>query len=118
MGRRRCRRSIRRPTASISRTGNRKADPTGPPSTYASCASGKQLPDEIKWVKFSGIAWTEDGKGFFYGRYPEPPAGKALEAAVRDKKIYYHALGTPQSADRLIYERTDEPVAVHRRRYR
>src|ERR1700724_1885798 len=44
--------------------------------------TGKQLPDEIKWVKFSGIAWTEDGKGFFYGRYPGPPAGRALEAAV------------------------------------
>jgi prolyl oligopeptidase len=80
-------------------------------STYyvRELSTGKQLPDAIKWVKFSGIAWTEDGKGFFYGRYPEPPAGKALEAAVRDKKIYYHALGTQQSADRLIYERTDEP---------
>jgi prolyl oligopeptidase len=72
--------------------------------------TGKQLPDEIKWVKFSSIAWTEDGKGFFYGRYPEPPPGKALEAAVKDKKIYYHVLGTPQSADRLIYERKDEPT--------
>jgi prolyl oligopeptidase len=73
-------------------------------------ATGKQLPDQIKWVKFSGIAWTEDGKGFFYGRYPEPPAGKALEAAVRDKKIYYHVLGTPQSADRLVYERPQAPT--------
>ena len=72
--------------------------------------TGKQLPDEIKWVKFSGIAWTEDGKGFFYGRYPEPPPGKALEAAVKDKKIYYHVLGTPQSADTLMYERKDEPT--------
>jgi len=73
-------------------------------------ATGKQLPDAIKWVKFSSIAWTEDGKGFFYGRYPEPPPGKALEAAIRDKKIFYHAIGTAQSADRLIYERTDDPA--------
>ena len=72
--------------------------------------TSKQLPDEIKWVKFSSIAWTEDGRGFFYGRYPEPPPGKALEAAVKDKKIYYHVLGTPQSADTLIYERKDEPT--------
>jgi prolyl oligopeptidase len=72
--------------------------------------TGQQLPDEIRWVKFTGIAWTEDGKGFFYGRYPEPPAGKALEAAVRDKKIYYHVLNTAQSADTLIYERKDEPA--------
>jgi prolyl oligopeptidase len=71
---------------------------------------GRQLPDVIRWVKFSGIAWTQDGKGFFYGRYPEPPAGKALEAAVHDKKIFYHVLGTEQSADRMIYERMDDPT--------
>jgi prolyl oligopeptidase len=81
-------------------------------STYyvRELGTGKQLPDVVRWVKFSSLSWTEDGKGFFYGRYPEPRAGKALEDAVRDKKIYYHALGTPQSADRLIYERPDEPM--------
>ena len=81
-------------------------------STYyiRELTGGKQLPDVIRWVKFSSLAWTEDGKGFFYGRYPEPPAGKALEAAVHDKKIFYHVLGTAQSADRLIYERTEEPM--------
>ncbi len=81
-------------------------------STYyvRELGSGKQLPDVIRWVKFSGLSWTEDGKGFFYGRYPEPRAGKALEDAVINKKIYYHALGTPQSADRLIYERPEEPA--------
>ena len=73
-------------------------------------AGGAQLPDVIKWVKFSSIAWTKDGKGFFYGRYPEPPKGKEIETAVRDKKIFYHVLGTPQSADRLVYERTDDPT--------
>ena len=73
-------------------------------------ADGKDVPDVIRFVKFSGAAWTHDGKGFFYGRYPEPPAGKALEAAVKDKKIYYHALGTPQSADKVIYQRPEEPT--------
>lgn len=81
-------------------------------STYyvRELATGKQLPDVIRWVKFSSLDWSEDGKGFFYGRYPEPPPGKTLEAAVRDKKIYYHVLGTEQSADRLIYERPEEPM--------
>ncbi len=81
-------------------------------STYyvRELGTGKQLADVIRWVKFSDIAWTEDGKGFFYGRYPEPRAGKALEDAIRDKKIYYHALGTNQSSDRLIYERPEEPM--------
>jgi prolyl oligopeptidase len=73
-------------------------------------STGKQLPDAIRWVKFSSIAWTKDGHGFFYGRYPEPPPGKTLEAAVKDKKIYYHRLNTNQSEDRLVYERPDEPM--------
>ncbi len=71
---------------------------------------GEALPDTIRWVKFSGIEWTKDGKGFFYGRYPEPPAGEAMRAASRDKRLYYHVLGTPQSADRLIYDRPAEPT--------
>jgi prolyl oligopeptidase len=81
-------------------------------STYyvRELSSAKQLSDVIRWVKFSSIAWTTDGKGFFYGRYPEPPAGKTLEAAVKDKKIYYHRLGTAQSTDRLVYERAEEPM--------
>jgi prolyl oligopeptidase len=80
-------------------------------STYyvRDLATGKQTSDVIKWVKFSDLAWTKNGKGFFYGRYPEPPPGKMLEAAIRDKKVYYHVLGTQQSADRLMYERRDEP---------
>ena len=81
-------------------------------STYyvRELSSAKQLSDVIRWVKFSSIAWTTDGKGFFYGRYPEPPAGKMIEAAVKDKKIYYHRLGTAQSTDRLVYERPEEPM--------
>jgi prolyl oligopeptidase len=73
-------------------------------------ADGKQLDDTIRWIKFSSIQWTKDGKGFFYGRYPQPPAGQELAAAVRDKKVYYHLLGTAQAADRLIYERPAEPT--------
>ncbi len=72
-------------------------------------ATGKVLPDEVRWVKFSGVSWTNDDKGFFYSRYPEPPKGKAISEAVRDQKLYYHRLGTPQSQDELIYARPDIP---------
>lgn len=71
--------------------------------------SGRDLEDRLEWVKFSGLSWTNDGQGFFYSRYPAPAEGQALLEANRDQKLYYHRVGTPQSADRLVYERPDQP---------
>ena len=66
--------------------------------------------DHLKWIKFSSAAWTHDGAGFFYSRYPEPAAGAdPLLDVNHNQKVYYHKLGTEQSADRLIYERPDHP---------
>ncbi|MGA7965886.1 MAG: prolyl oligopeptidase family serine peptidase [Gammaproteobacteria bacterium] len=74
--------------------------------------TGRPLADTVRWVKFSGISWTRDGKGFFYSRYPQPPSGeKAISHAVVNQKLYYHKLGTPQSDDKLIYARKDLPHA-------
>ncbi len=73
--------------------------------------TGKDLEDLLKWVKFSGASWTHDGKGFFYSRYDEPKetseSGK-LKALNYYHKLCYHKLGTPQSADPIVYERKDE----------
>src|SRR5919198_2212710 len=67
-------------------------------------------PDHLKWIKFSSAAWTHDGAGFFYSRYPEPAAGTdPLLDVNRNQKVYYHKLGTDQTADRLVYERPDHP---------
>ena len=66
--------------------------------------SGKDLDDVLKWSKFSGAEWTPDGKGFFYGRYPEPQPGADLKTANYFQKLYYHTLGTPQSEDKLIWK--------------
>ena len=71
-------------------------------------ATGRDLPDRLRWIKFSGMAWTKDGKGFFYSRYAEP-AGNALTAAVRNHRVFYHRAGTPQEQDVLVYERPDQP---------
>ena len=67
-------------------------------------------PTSVRWVRFSDISWTADRKGFFYSRYPEPPQGKVLEAALANQALYYHRIGTPQSEDRLIYARKDLPT--------
>jgi prolyl oligopeptidase len=70
----------------------------------------RDLRDSVRWVRFSGIEWTNDGKGFFYSRYPEPPKGKKLEAALTGHALYYHRVGTPQSQDQLIYQQKDLPT--------
>ncbi|HKP11518.1 MAG TPA: S9 family peptidase, partial [Blastocatellia bacterium] len=43
--------------------------------------TAKDLPDAVRWVKFSGASWTKDGKGFFYSRYDEPKAGTQMTGA-------------------------------------
>ena len=70
--------------------------------------SGKDLTDHLSWIKFSGVSWTKDGKGFFYSRYPEPEEGAALEDLNFYNKLYYHRIGTTQADDTLVYERPDE----------
>src|SRR5499425_3169759 len=68
--------------------------------------TGKDLPDLIKWVKFSGASWSKDGKGFYYSRFDEPK-GTALRDTNYFQKLYYHQVGTDQSEDKLMYERPD-----------
>ena len=46
--------------------------------------TGEELPDRIAWSKFSSAAWTHDDAGFFYGRYPEPAAGRRLRRAEQE----------------------------------
>jgi prolyl oligopeptidase len=73
-------------------------------------ASDTDLPDELKWAKFTGAAWTLDGKGFFYGRYDAPPEGTdQFHAVNKFQKLFYHRLGTPQSADVLVHHNPNEP---------
>lgn len=71
-------------------------------------ATGKDLPDELKWIKFSSASWTRDNKGFFYSRYDEPKDASQMSGVNRFQKVYYHRLGTPQSEDSLIYHRPDQ----------
>jgi len=71
-------------------------------------ASGQDLGDHLKWIKFSSVAWTPDNRGFFYSRYDEPPPGEEFTGANYFQKLFYHRLGDAQDQDRLIYERPDE----------
>lgn len=71
--------------------------------------TGEDLPDELRWIKFTSAAWHPSGKGFYYSRFDAPAEGRALEDQNRFQKICYHEVGTPQSDDRLVYERPDNP---------
>jgi prolyl oligopeptidase len=76
--------------------------------------TGRDLADTLRWIKFSGIAWTKDNRGFFYSRFDTPTeaeqrSGATRAAANRGHKVYHHRLGEPQSDDRLILERPDNP---------
>lgn len=71
-------------------------------------ATGNDSGDEIRWVKFSPIAWLPDASGFFYCRYDAPEPGQELSGTNYFQKLYFHQLGRPQSDDTLIYQRDDE----------
>lgn len=65
------------------------------------------LPDQLQWIKFSGMSWH--GDGFYYSRYPEPAEGQALSGMNLNNKVYYHKIGDPQSKDQLVYEDPAHP---------
>jgi len=68
--------------------------------------SQKECDETIRWCKFGGIAWKHDNSGFYYSRFPE--AGTVPEEdASKYSRVYWHSLNTPQSQDRLVYERPD-----------
>ncbi len=65
--------------------------------------SGRDTDDRLRWVKFSGAAWRRDGSGFYYSRYDEPAGGQSMRGLNYHQKLFFHRLGTPQSADELVY---------------
>jgi prolyl oligopeptidase len=70
--------------------------------------TGRDLPDEIRWAKFTGASWLKDGSGFYYAGYAPPKTAQTLKAPSEYHSVFFHRLGTPQSADVLIYRRTDD----------
>lgn len=75
-------------------------------------ATGKVLTDEIKWAKFTGISWIGNS-GFLYSRFPQPEKGKEFQSLNTNQAVYFHKIGTPQSADQLVYSTPDRPKLGH-----
>jgi len=62
----------------------------------------KTLPDHLKWIKFSGMAWR--GDGFYYSAYDAPAEGEAYSGKNEFMKVFFHRVGAPQADDELIYQ--------------
>lgn len=67
----------------------------------------KDLPEVLKWVKFSGMSWK--GNGIYYSRY-DAPTESALSQKNQFHKLYYHKIGTAQDKDELVYEDKKNPT--------
>jgi len=74
--------------------------------------TGKVLKDEIKWAKFTGIAWVGN-EGFLYSRFPEVKPGQEFQSLNKNQAVWYHKVGTPQAADKLVYATPEQPDLGH-----
>ncbi|WP_442593933.1 prolyl oligopeptidase family serine peptidase [Neobacillus sp. D3-1R] len=68
--------------------------------------TGEDLGDYLQWVKFTTIAWNPDNSGFYYNRFPQPGTIDPADEGCHNK-VYFHQIGTDQSADILIHEQPE-----------
>jgi prolyl oligopeptidase len=62
--------------------------------------TGTLLPDSVT-VKFATVVWTKTGNGFYY-----VTDSNSVSPSEKAGRLYFHALGTEQVADKLILEGT------------
>lgn len=70
--------------------------------------SGKDLEDNLRWIKFSGTSWA--GHGFYYSRYPASSDGQVLSGKNEYHSLYYHKIGDDQSRDQLVFRDDEHPL--------
>lgn len=75
-------------------------------------ATGQDLEDHIKWVKFSGISWYKNG--FFYSRYEEPVPGAEYSGVNKFQKVYYHQIFSLMEKDEIVYENPEYSLRNYR----
>ena len=71
--------------------------------------TGEDLQDKLEWVRSSLITWLPDASGLFYQRFPEPNKDETYIAKVSAPTYCFHLLGTPQTQDKVIFEKPEEP---------
>jgi prolyl oligopeptidase len=69
---------------------------------------GKELPAIVSNVKFTGLEWSKDGKGFFYSRFRGTERKADFADSIDFHQVWYHAIDGA-TADRLVFERPEHP---------
>ena len=65
-------------------------------------ATGRDHGDEIARTRACSLAWTPDGRGFYYTRYPAP--GEVPPAEVKyHRAVFHHRLGEDPVKDRKLF---------------
>jgi prolyl oligopeptidase len=65
-------------------------------------ASGHDLPDVIPRTRACSLAWTPDGGGFYYTRYPRPGEVPAGEEPYH-RSVFHHRLGEEPARDAKLF---------------
>ena len=73
-------------------------------------ATAKDSPDVLEYIKYYAPAFTHDGSGLYYSRFPKPEPGKELVETDHDCTVYFHRIGTPVAQDTVVYARPDHPT--------
>jgi prolyl oligopeptidase len=75
-------------------------------------ATGRDRDDTIVRTRSCSLAWTPDGAGFYYTRYPRPGEVPAAEMPYH-RSVFHHRLGDDPDKDRKLFgdgrDRTDWP---------
>ncbi|MDY6946668.1 MAG: prolyl oligopeptidase family serine peptidase [Pseudomonadota bacterium] len=75
---------------------------------FRDVATGKDLPDVLRFVKFVPVAWTADSKAVYYARFPLKADGQGDDS--RQREVFWHKLGTTAASDPLVFKITDHPT--------
>ena len=75
--------------------------------------SGEVLEDRVERARFTTIAWSGDGTGFYYSRFPDDAKGASASAPLRDHAVHFHRLGTPQQEDRRVHHQASDRPLLH-----
>ena len=80
--------------------------------SFVDVAAERTLSDDLRWVKYSQLAWVGD-EGLLYSRFPPSGGQPDYLSANFGHAVWYHRLGTPQSADELVYATPEHPERNH-----